>query len=108
MKTFEAGPLRVRSFGPVAGPAVVLCHGYGAPGDDLCGLASVIDAGAGVRWLFPEAPIDIGGGGRAWWNIDMVAIQIALMQGKARVFDTEAVRGIQNRKIPRGPTVVKK
>ena len=91
MKTLEVGGLRVRTAGPVAGPAVILCHGYGAPGDDLCGLASVIEAGPGVRWFFPEAPLDLGGGARAWWPIDMVAIQIALMQGRPRVFDTEAV-----------------
>lgn len=91
MKTFESGGLRVRSMGPVAGPAVVLCHGYGAPGDDLCGLAPAIDAGPGVRWFFPEAPLDLGGGARAWWPIDMVAIQIALMKGQPRVFDTEAI-----------------
>ncbi len=91
MKTLEVGGLRVRSVGPVAGPAVILCHGYGAPGDDLCSLASAIDAGPGVRWFFPEAPLELGGGARAWWPIDMVAIQIALMQGRPRVFDTEAV-----------------
>lgn len=91
MKTLDVGGTRVRAIGPVAGPAVILCHGYGAPGDDLCGLAPAIDAGPGVRWFFPEAPLDLGGGARAWWPIDMVAIQIALMQGKPRVFDTEAV-----------------
>ena len=91
MKTFEAGGLRVRATGPVAGPAVILCHGFGAPGDDLVGLAGAIEAGPGVRWFFPEAPLDLGGGARAWWPIDMVAIQIALMQGRPRVFDTEAV-----------------
>lgn len=91
MKTIEAGGLRVRMSGPVAGPAVILCHGYGAPGDDLCGLAGAIAAGPGVRWFFPEAPLDLGGGARAWWPIDMVAIQVALMRGLPRVFDTEAV-----------------
>jgi phospholipase/carboxylesterase len=90
MKTLEVGGLRVRTAGPVAGPSVILCHGYGAPGDDLCGLSSAIEAGPGVRWFFPEAPLDLGGGARAWWPIDMVAIQIALMQGRPRVFDTEA------------------
>ena len=88
MKTLEVGGLRVHTSGPATGPAVVLCHGYGAPGGDLCGLAENIDAGAGVRWFFPEAPIDLGGG-RAWWNIDMMAMQLAMMQGRKR--DTEAV-----------------
>lgn len=91
MKVLEVGGLRVRAVGPVAGPSVILCHGYGAPGDDLVGLSSAVAAGPGVRWFFPEAPLDLGGGARAWWPIDMVAIQIALMQGRPRVFDTEAV-----------------
>lgn len=91
MRTLEVGGLRVRAAGPVAGPSVILCHGFGAPGDDLCGLSTAIAAGPGVRWFFPEAPVDLGGGARAWWPIDMVAIQIALMQGRPRVFDTEAV-----------------
>jgi phospholipase/carboxylesterase len=90
------GPLRVRSFGgtPIErrgggdGPAILLCHGFGAPGDDLCSLARVIDAGAGVRWFFPEAPIAIDFGlgmpGRAWWPIDMVRLQQAIMRGDRR------------------------
>ena len=53
MKMLDVGGLRVRATGPGAGPAVILCHGYGAPGDDLCGLSSIIEAGPGVRWFFP-------------------------------------------------------
>ena len=39
------------------GPAVVLLHGYGAPGDDLVVLSDYLDAPAGTRFLFPEAPL---------------------------------------------------
>ncbi len=48
---------------------VVLMHGFGAPGDDLVGLVSVLPMSKGTRYVFPEAPIDMGQG-RAWWLID--------------------------------------
>ncbi len=95
MRTFRAGSLLVRAVGEGDGPAIVLCHGYGAPGDDLVGLAGAIDVGAGVRWFFPEAPgaVDLGGGqrGRCWWPIDMQRIQLMLMSGKPREIATDEV-----------------
>ena len=85
MTAFEAGPLRVHAAGGSDrrgggdGPAIVLCHGFGAPGDDLVSLARVIDAGPGVRWFFPEAPLELrlgfGVAGRAWWEIDMARLE---------------------------------
>ncbi len=59
---------------------IVLCHGFGAPGDDLVGIAEPL-----IRQLhkhdrfpvlvFPEAPIDLEEygmpGGRAWWPLNM-------------------------------------
>jgi phospholipase/carboxylesterase len=56
------------------GPVVILLHGFGAPGDDLVPLWRVLAVPAGTRFVFPEAPIDLGGpyaGGRAWWWIDL-------------------------------------
>jgi len=59
---------------------VVFCHGFGAPGSDLVGLAepflNAADEIAGnVQFVFPEAPIDLAPmgmpGGRAWWPINM-------------------------------------
>ncbi|MBX5480480.1 MAG: phospholipase [Myxococcaceae bacterium] len=59
---------------------VVLCHGFGAPGDDLVPLSGELsgllgDVGARVRWIFPEAPLslaELGAPmGRAWWMIDV-------------------------------------
>jgi phospholipase/carboxylesterase len=88
----RAGALRVHAFGGTdgkgggAGPAVVLCHGFGAPGDDLVGLGSSIPTARDVRWFFPEAPLEIDFGfgqtGRAWWPIDMMALQEAMLRGR--------------------------
>jgi phospholipase/carboxylesterase len=57
----------------------VLCHGFGAPGDDLVGLAGELfrlaPALAGkVRFVFPEGPLSLEslgmGGARAWWMLE--------------------------------------
>ncbi len=59
---------------------VVLSHGFGAPGEDLVGLAPELSHVAPglaekVRWIFPAAPLSLAelgyGGGRAWWHLDM-------------------------------------
>ena len=94
MSVTRAGDLRVHMVGGLDaaaegdGASIVLCHGFGASGDDLVSLARVVDVGRGVRWFFPEAPltIDFGMGmaGRAWWPIDMMALQTAMMRGEMR------------------------
>ncbi len=79
-------------------PAIVLCHGFGAPGDDLVPLARVVDAGRDVRWFFPEAPgtVDLGmvGGGRAWWAIDMMRLQRMVERGTPRDLAQETPEGM--------------
>jgi phospholipase/carboxylesterase len=60
--------------------AVVLCHGFGAPGDDLVALHDELvrraPALAQVRFFFPAAPLALDGFGssRAWWLIDVATI----------------------------------
>lgn len=60
--------------------AVVLCHGYGAPGHDLVPLANEIltaepKLAERVRFVFPEAPVSLAPlgypEGRAWWPLDL-------------------------------------
>src|SRR5688572_378258 len=51
------------------GTAVVVLHGWGAPGDDLVPLAEAL-ARPGVRFFVPAAPLPEIGGGRAWWHLD--------------------------------------
>lgn len=93
-RTVESGPANP---GPVgSGPAdspsaastppirVILCHGYGAPGDDLAGLAEPLigwlgDRASSFEFIFPQAPHDLANlgmpDGRAWWPLNMAALQ---------------------------------
>jgi len=57
------------------GPVVVLLHGYGAPGTDLVPLWRELAVPREVRFVFPEAPLALGNGGRAWWQLDMARLQ---------------------------------
>jgi phospholipase/carboxylesterase len=51
------------------GTAIVLLHGYGAPGDDLVSLARSLQRPR-TRFILPAAPLSLPGGGRAWWDIE--------------------------------------
>jgi phospholipase/carboxylesterase len=65
------------------GPLLLLCHGYGAPGDDLVPLGQQL--GRKVRFACPAAPLVLDRSvppelsGRAWWHIDMLELQTAVM-----------------------------
>lgn len=84
MRTQIAG-LSVQIFQETQTPpkaAVILCHGFGASGSDLVGLgpelARHFPALKDVRFYFPAAPLELEmgwGESRAWWMIDMGAIQ---------------------------------
>jgi phospholipase/carboxylesterase len=71
----------------------IFCHGFGAPGEDLVPLTGDLvnrqpEFANRVRFLFPEAPIDLAShgipGGRAWWPLDMLRLQAAVEQGEFR------------------------
>ncbi|HKP58261.1 MAG TPA: hypothetical protein VJV78_16150 [Polyangiales bacterium] len=70
------------------GPLVVLLHGYGAPGDDLVPLQRVLNVPREVRFAFPAAPLELpelaAYGGRAWWPIDVLAMQRAAARDRTR------------------------
>ena len=63
--------------------AVILCHGYGAPGNDLVGLGQELVRRApalrDVRFYFPAALLSLGANGwgeaRAWWPLDLEQLQ---------------------------------
>lgn len=72
---------------------VVLCHGFGAPGDDLVQIgAYLIETQPHLRdrvaIVFPEAPLSLDEmgmyGGRAWWPIDMMKLTQAVESGDFR------------------------
>jgi phospholipase/carboxylesterase len=75
------------------GPVVILLHGFGAPGEDLVGLWRVMDVPEGTRFVFPAALLSLAAegypAGRAWWRIDMMALQ----RGEARL-TTEVPAGL--------------
>jgi phospholipase/carboxylesterase len=81
-----------------SGPVVILLHGYGATGDDLVPLARVLNVPPEVRFVFPAAPLALPElavyGGRAWWPIDIEAMQLAAAQGQARERALEVPAGL--------------
>jgi phospholipase/carboxylesterase len=84
----QLGPLRCRvidalPIGQTPQKLVILNHGFGAPGDDLADFAPMLMESSDkiaqtCRFVFPEAPIDLGPmgmpGGRAWWPINMAKL----------------------------------
>lgn len=73
--------------------AVILCHGFGAPGTDLVPLGPEIltlaDALDGrVQFVFPAAPLQLDEhglpGGRAWWMLDIEQLNRAIALGEFR------------------------
>ncbi len=74
------------------GPVVILLHGFGAPGDDLVALWRMLRVPDDVRFVFPVAPLRLGGGlpdGRAWWMLDLDRLASQTAQGRGR--DVDAV-----------------
>lgn len=103
MRTVQLGGLTIRltggtdGHGSGNGPVIILLHGFGAPGDDLVPFAEILDAPAGTRWLFPEAPISLNmgyGDSRAWWMIDMARIQADREAGRVRDLSIEVPKGL--------------
>jgi phospholipase/carboxylesterase len=79
------------------GPMLLLMHGFGAPGDDLVPLARQLAVPPEVRFCFPAAPHALEaapGGGRAWWQIDMVELQRAVMLGDYEALTTRVPVGL--------------
>lgn len=80
---------------------LVLLHGFGAPGDDLAGLAEMITVPPGTTLVFPEAVRDLADlagpmyrGARAWWMIDMARLEMAIRTGEIRDLTSEIPDGL--------------
>jgi phospholipase/carboxylesterase len=92
----ELAGLTTRIVGPAdATTTVILMHGFGAPGDDLVALAPYISAP--VRFVFPEAPLELGGlygDSRAWWLLDLARLERELSSGGAHDRSAEVPEGL--------------
>lgn len=77
---------------------VLFFHGYGADCNDLFSLGELIPTKKTFNWLFPNGPLEVPIGpawtGRAWWNIDMLAIQRAAERGETRDMSQEVPAGL--------------
>lgn len=76
---------------PVAATALgVFCHGFGAGGDDLVGLAGELlqtaPTSRPIKLVFPAAPISLADegmpGGRAWWRLSIQSLLSAMEEGR--------------------------
>lgn len=66
--------------------AVVMLHGYGANMHDLFPLWEMWDQ-KGISWYFPNGPFSLPMGyyeGRAWFSIDVAALERAMQEGRFR------------------------
>jgi len=103
MREYILGGLKTRITGGTDGkgggngPAVILLHGFGAPGNDLVPLAEWITAPNGTRFIFPEGPLSLSlgfGESRAWWLIDMARLEADRAAGRVRDLSQEVPRGL--------------
>lgn len=78
------------------GPAVILLHGFGAPGDDLVPLWQEIAAPTDTRFLFPVAPLSLnfGADARAWWMLDIERRNREIAAGRGRDLSREVPKGL--------------
>jgi phospholipase/carboxylesterase len=103
-QTKTLGPLQViEKKGDKDGLWIILFHGYGADFTDLASLAEVIAAPPGTNWLFPQGPLKIPIGphnfGRAWFNIDMAAIERAMQTGQHRDMSGGVPEGLDDARL---------
>jgi phospholipase/carboxylesterase len=80
--------------------AVIVLHGYGASFQDLAPLYQYLDPAGELNWYFVDGPlsVDIGMGmmGKAWFPIDMMGLQTALVTGTfEKVFADHSPEGLE-------------
>jgi phospholipase/carboxylesterase len=96
------GSLRVRRLGAGKdGLVIVLCHGFGAPGDDLVPIGRSLAAPPGTSFVFPAALHSLSdfvrmpvGDARAWWPIDLERIERAMQRGEVRDLTRDIPEGL--------------
>ncbi len=92
LKCLETHPIQE----PVEGQPslhMILFHGYGADAYDLRSLSEVFTLPPTTHYLFPqghlEVPIGPGWTGRAWWPINIAALEAAAQSGSPRDLSKE-------------------
>lgn len=94
---------RIVDGGPAPTIPVVLCHGFGAPGEDLVSMSAYLiqmlgEAAPRFRFVFPEAPLSLADeglpGGRAWWSINMQRLMQLIQANDFSELRTEEPPGI--------------
>lgn len=79
--------------------AVILFHGYGANCHDLVGLSDFIKPHGGASFYFPNGILNVPLGpfasGRAWFPIDMQALDLLMQKGEYRDFQAHRPDGLQ-------------
>ncbi|HSC86048.1 MAG TPA: hypothetical protein VLC09_02210 [Polyangiaceae bacterium] len=111
MKLERFGELTATVVAPDAegtdGLVVVLLHGYGAPGTDLVGLADHLDVAADTRFVFPRGPLVFepaypDESGRAWWQLDMVELQMIRLSGRHEELTARRPEGLDEARAALG------
>ena len=91
--------LEVNTNSTPADGLVILFHGYGADAYDLQTLSDVLGGERPVDFLFPQGPLEVpigpGWTGRAWWPIDVAALEKAAVSGEPRDLSLENPEGLK-------------
>jgi phospholipase/carboxylesterase len=86
----------------------VFCHGFGAPGDDLVGIAQELliptdggipnETGKAMQLIFPAATLSLDAqgmpGARAWWLLSIARLIAAMESGQFEQIREEVPEGI--------------
>jgi phospholipase/carboxylesterase len=85
----------------------VFCHGFGAPGDDLVGIAQELlsegDTSQPIQLIFPAAPLSLDAqgmpGARAWWLLSIARLIAAMESGQFEQIREEVPQGIDEARV---------
>ncbi len=96
----KLGPLEVlRVSGDPDAPTIVIFHGYGASAFDLFPIHEVLTTEQKFNWVFANGHLKIplmpGYTGRAWFPIDMAALEEAMRTKSLRTFADKDPEGMQ-------------